>query len=446
MNNWNMINALPPMLAGEELKEKLKILPLYDRGIRLESQAARLMALNDIYEVYLPSVMSCEIYSKIYLAMLRSLQKKGTNLAVQQRYENYKGMKQQNGYNGLVGGSDSFTIIGASGIGKSSAISRAIHIATDSRVIEMKEPYCKIIPSVVVQAPFDCSVKSLLLQILRQVDEELDTHYFHMAVKSKATVDILIGSVSQVALNHIGLLVVDEIQNVVKHKGGMQLVGMLTQLINNSGISICMVGTPEVETFFESVDYLARRALGLNYGKYEYNAYFRQVCEVLFSYQYIQRETAISDSIIQWLYEHSGGILAVVVSLLHDGQEISILNGREQLDLISLNEAYEQRMKMLHTHIKPNVKINNASKKRNGGTALEMVSSCTAKEKECLGKVRQSKVSEETRSGADIMKYTVDENVDCDWTFIKLAEQAKKGHSDMLELLKGKISITEIAI
>lgn len=438
MNNWNMANALPPMLTGEKLKEKLKVMPDYHSAIRFESQAARLMALNDIYGVYLPSAMSCEIYSKIYLAMLRSLQKKCTNSAVQQRNENRRGMKQQNGYNGLVGGSDSFTIIGASGIGKSSAISRAISIATEGRGIEMEEPYCKIIPSVIVQAPFDCSVKSLLLQILRQVDEELDTHYFDMAAKSKATVDILIGSVSQAALNHIGLLVVDEIQNVVKHKGGMQLVGMLTQLINNSGISICMVGTPEVETFFESVDYLARRALGLNYGKCEYNTYFKQVCEVLFSYQYIQKETAISDSIIQWLYEHSGGVLAVVVSLIHDAQEISILNGREQLDLVSLGEAYEQRLKMLHTHISPSKKKDKAFKKRNTGTALEMVNKCAAKEKECLEKVEQSLQSEKISSE--------NKNIDYDWTFMKLAEQAKKEQADMVELLKGKISITEIAV
>jgi len=50
---------------------------------------------------------------------------------------------------------------------------------------------------------------------------------------SRATTDMLIGSVSQVALNHIGLLIVDEIQNVVNSKNGKSLVGALTQLINN---------------------------------------------------------------------------------------------------------------------------------------------------------------------------------------------------------------------
>ena len=45
-------------------------------------------------------------------------------------------------------------------------------------------------------------------------------------------------------MNHVGILIVDEIQNVCKSKNGKNLVGMLTQLINNSGISIAMVCTP----------------------------------------------------------------------------------------------------------------------------------------------------------------------------------------------------------
>ena len=36
------------------------------------------MALNDVADVYLPSQMSYEIYSKIYLSMLHSLKKKQT--------------------------------------------------------------------------------------------------------------------------------------------------------------------------------------------------------------------------------------------------------------------------------------------------------------------------------------------------------------------------------
>lgn len=460
---WNIVEKLPPMLTGEELKKKMEIRPFYDGNIRLKGQSERLMALNDIYNIYIPSVMSEEIYSKIYLSMLRSLQKKEGKLAVQQRNVNGKRIRDADGsaygYQGIIGGSDSFTIIGSSGIGKSSAISRAIDVAAENRVMEMEEPFCKIIPAVVVQCPYDCSVKGLLLQVLRQVDAELDTHYYDMAVRARATTDMLIGSVSQIALNHIGLLVVDEIQNIVNHRQGKSLVGMLTQLINNSGISICMVGTPEAEAFFESVDYLARRALGLHYGNCEYNDFFREFCNLLFSYQYVKQETVISDSIIQWLYEHSAGVLAVAVSLIHDAQEISILNGRERLDMLSLNEAYEQRMNMLHSHIRPSAVVKKDTVKKKKGSSADIIGNCQQEEKAGSEELPKEEQEEGSCSNSDMMShadrqegngeaviYSADKSGDADWTFMELAEQAKRNQCDVVSLLRGKISITEIAV
>ncbi len=346
----NIIHILPPMRAGEDLFSALEVLPKYDESICTAEVPVRLMALSDLYRIYVPSQMSLEIYSKMYLALLRSLQKKGTKMAVQQKNQNHKAVIQQE-YSGIMGGSDSFTIIGASGIGKSSAISRAITLITENRVIEVENPYTKIIPCICVQCPFDSSVKGLLLEILRKVDETIDSKYYQNALRARTTTDMLIGSVSQVALNHIGLLVVDEIQNVCNSKNGKSLVGMLTQLINNSGISICMVGTPESAVFFEQAVQLARRSLGLRYDVMEYGTDFRNFCEIVFSYQYVKQRTEITDGIMEWLYEHTSGNISVVVSLIHDAQEIAILNGKEILDLETLNEAYQKRLSMLHGFI-----------------------------------------------------------------------------------------------
>jgi hypothetical protein len=346
----DILRILPPMRAGEDLFSALEVLPKYEESICTAEAPVRLMALSDLYRIYVPSQMSLEIYCKMYLALLRSLQKKGTKLAVQQKNQNYKAIIQQE-YSGIMGGSDSFTIIGASGIGKSSAISRAITLITENRVIEVENPYTKIIPCICVQCPFDSSVKGLLLEILRKVDEMIDSKYYQNALRARTTTDMLIGSVSQVALNHIGLLVVDEIQNVCNSKNGKSLVGMLTQLINNSGISICMVGTPESAVFFEQAVQLARRSLGLRYDVMEYGTDFRKFCEIVFSYQYVKTRTEITDGIMEWLYEHTSGNISVVVSLLHDAQEIAILNGKEVLNLESLQEAYQKRLSMLHGFI-----------------------------------------------------------------------------------------------
>lgn len=332
-------SRLPEMKSGDELIKVMEIKPDYDESIRKENMAVRLMKLSDIYNAYVPSRMTEEIYYKLYLALVYSMRKKTTRKAVLQQNENHKAIISQE-YRGIIGGADSLLITGTSGIGKSTAISRVISLISDKGVMELDMPYSFIIPCVVVQCPFDSSVKNLLLEILRKVDEQIGSNYYQNAIRARATTDMLLGMVSQVSLNHVGLLVIDEIQNVVNSKNGRGLIGMLTQLINDSGISICMVGTPESAMFFESSDYLARRSLGLQYQAMAYDEDFCNICKVLYSYQYVKNYTELTEAVTEWLYEHSAGIVSNIVVLLHDAQEIAIMDGTETLDISSLNKAY----------------------------------------------------------------------------------------------------------
>lgn len=409
----DIIKALPQMKMGEDIISELSVLPMYDKNIIYENQTVRLMALSDLYNIYIPSDMSTEIYCKLYLALIRSLQKKSGISAIRQKNENNSLIQGQT-HNSIIGGSDSFTIVGCSGIGKSSAINRAIELIGANGVIETANPYSKVIPFVVVQCPFDCSVKGLLLEILRKVDEQIGSDYYTKGMKARVTTDMLIGSVSQVALNHIGLLVVDEIQNVVNNRLGTSLVGMLTQLINSSGISICMVGTPECTMFFEQALQLARRSLGLQYNTCEYNQYFVDFCKTLFEYQYTKNRVEITDSIIGWLYEHSGGILSVVVSLVHDVQEIAILNGTEKICAETLNMAYKKRLSMLHNYLEPTI---------------------TSKPQTSI--IKKSVPTYEE----------IDEKIsDADFTISILVSMAKAENVNVIQILKKHIEITEVRV
>lgn len=347
-----LIYNLPPILSGERLISSLTVLPEYEPSIIHKSETERLMALSDIYRIYIPSKMSQEIYSKLYLSLMRSLQKKRTDPFVMQQQQNNFRMIQKKFYNGgIIGGSDSFSIIGNSGIGKSASIFRAIDLITDSTVIEFENPYAKVIPSLVVQCPFDSSVKGLLLEILRKTDELLDSKYYENAIKIKATTDTLIGCVSQIALNNIGLLIVDEIQNICNSKNGKTLVGSITQLVNNSGISICFVGTPECKNFFDKAMHLARRTMGLEYTSLDFDVEFTMFCKIIFQYQYMEERIEITDKIIKWLYDHSSGNVSIVIALLHDAQEIGILSGHKSLSIDLFEIAYKQRMSVLHDYI-----------------------------------------------------------------------------------------------
>lgn len=347
-----LMDKIPPMLTGNELEQELTSLPEYDPNICKADAGTRLVALNQLSEIYIPSQMSYEIYSKIYLAMLHSLYKKQTDEAVRQGNENHRKM-QGLGHNSILGGSDSFSIIGKSGIGKSTAIAKAIEIAGGMEVITLQNPYANIIPFVNIQCPHDCSIKGLLLSILGQVDMAIGTNYRDAAVKAKASIDVLIGMVSQVALNHILLIVVDECQNICRNKNGVNLVSAMTQLINSSGISICLVGLPETEVLFQREMHLARRSIGLSYLDTFCDDYFIRFCEILCSYQYVANPSPITPEIIETLYQCSNGVIGVVVSLVMESQQMAILSGKEELSKDIILRAFCDRMKNLQSFIAP---------------------------------------------------------------------------------------------
>ena len=47
--------VMPKMYVGDALEEKLAVLPQYDDSVRTKSMAERLVALQDIYGIYVPS-------------------------------------------------------------------------------------------------------------------------------------------------------------------------------------------------------------------------------------------------------------------------------------------------------------------------------------------------------------------------------------------------------
>lgn len=411
-----LIEQMPKMLMGQELEKAMLSLPVYDAAICKADAGARLTALDAMTDIYVPSAMSYEIYSKIYLAMLHSLKKKQTKDAIQQGNQNYKRL-QGMGYHSVLGGSDSFSIIGPSGIGKSTALAKSIALSGGEQLIVTKEPYAQIIPCINVQCPHDCSVKGLLLAILSQVDMATGTGYEKLAVKNRASIDNLIGMVSQVALNNILLIVIDECQNVCRNKGGVNLIASMTQLINASGVSICLVGLPETEVFFGQEMQLARRSVGLSYTALPCNDYFIQFCETLFLYQYVAHPSILTPELIELLYECTGGIIAIVISIIIEAQQIAILTGKEELNRETILMSYKERLKNVQDFVKV------IPKKRN------QTSSVTKKE------------------AVDIQKEVHDNEPDMDIQAGRVIRQSRECGEDVVKLLKeGGFLVEEVSV
>lgn len=347
MKDTDFAAMLPPLLMGDELVTAMTSLPHYDSSIRNRSTSERLMLLSDIYKVFVPTSMATEIYQRIYLMTRMSLQRKGTVESVRRMNANYT-WSRGGEYHGIATGASSATIIGISGVGKTSCVQSSINLL--GNIIEIENPCHKVVPIVMVSCPFDCSYKGLLCQILISIDEILGTTYYQKCGKMNS--QQILSMVCQICHLHVGLLIIDEIQLLSgATKAGSILYRMILQLINTSCINVLLVGTSECLQFFAGNQQIARRSVGLQYGAMEFDGDFRKLAEILYSYQYTKQESKMTENILFWLYEHTGGIPAVLTAIIHGAQEIAILRGRESLGIDTLTEAYSNRMQMLHGYL-----------------------------------------------------------------------------------------------
>lgn len=271
-DNNPFIEALPPMLSGKDLIHALAVIPPYSDSDRDRSTGERLQLLSSLYEFYQPLSMTIDLYCEIYTAMQHcygqySIQSEAA--AMQNGYSLMHG----NALAASVGGGNSFSVIGVSGLGKSTALQRVLSLFP--QVIEHtsyhgQNFYCHQIPYLVVQTPHDASIKALILDIYLQIDSLVGTSYQKDALSRRLSIDVLVSQLNQIVrVNHIGLLVIDELQNIAYRKsdGGIRFLNFLVHLINGAGVSICMVGTPRVLQVLQQEFRSARRTTGLVYDR-----------------------------------------------------------------------------------------------------------------------------------------------------------------------------------
>ena len=126
-DNNPFIEALPPMLSGRDLIHALAVIPPYSDSDRDRSTGERLQLLSSLYEFYQPLSMTIDLYCEIYTAMQHcygqySIQSEAA--AMQNGYSLMHG----NALAASVGGGNSFSVIGVSGLGKSTALQRVLSL------------------------------------------------------------------------------------------------------------------------------------------------------------------------------------------------------------------------------------------------------------------------------------------------------------------------------
>lgn len=366
-----LIEALPDILTRQKVIELLLDTPNFNEEEINESPEVRMHFIQQIKHHFMqPLPIHLELEMKIS-SMIRTgyvgrnpvspLYAKQFSVGV---YEILKGDYDPEKGNILGNRSTAtnFSIVGISGIGKSTAIEKIlllypqVIIHTDYEHNEISVGFLKQIVWLVIECPFNASRGSLCKNFFMAVDNILGTNYYKQFVKSRTNESDLIDKMAHVAALHcIGVLVFDEIQRMKRGNEGKLTMNFFVELHNKLGVPLVFVGTYSSIDLFTPLLATARRASGMGilfFDRMEKGKKWNVFMEKLWKYQWLKEFLPLSEEMSDLFYQETQGITDLVVNLFIQVQLLALSLGKEKINTKIVKQVADTNLKILRPSLK----------------------------------------------------------------------------------------------
>lgn len=346
-----LIEALPGNAPPEDIVRSLLRKIEYDNSQREYPSHERIDCIQGIFECFQPWSTHIELVQKLSntiksgytsrnpLGKQHALQGQLIYQSVREKDPQFTAVQTSSLGNSKATG---FSIIGYSGMGKTSAINSALSLFP--QIIVHNDYKGSLFPHLQIiwmklECPFDGSVKGLCTNFFAEFDRLTGDSTFHKHATGRTTTDIMIPQMAAIAHRHsLGVLVIDEIQRISAAKsGGLEkILNFLAQLVNTIGVPIILIGTPEAISVLSTDLMNARRNSGqqgtLLMDKLESDHPDWDIfCRGIWKYQWTSKKNPLTTELQKTLHEVSFGIVDVAVKVYATAQKWAIQAGHETI-------------------------------------------------------------------------------------------------------------------
>ena len=343
-NPW--IEALPDNLSDEELFQALRGKIPYDENERTLDYYQREACVQSLAHVFIPLGETGEIARKIDAAIREGYVSRNPLVSgwnremgklqecVQSRDADFHHLSGNNA------NACGFCLVGDSGMGKTSAVNHTLAIYPQALYHSSYNGTsfpCVQIVWMRLECPQDASVKGLCSEFFMEFDRITGENTFHkFAAGGRATTDQMIPQMAMLAQRHgLGLLVIDEIQNLsaAKSGGAQRMLNFIVQLVNKIGLPVLLVGTPPAIGLLSADLMTIRRSTGqqgmtclspLERDTFDWKALVKGI----WKYQWTAEKTPLSQELQDELHALSHGNIDAAIKLFMETQRLAIRTGR----------------------------------------------------------------------------------------------------------------------
>lgn len=338
--------AMPEELSKDEFFEYVRSYPQLPANLADMTSEERRQELPRLSTLFIPLDYMYVIYDLLYRA-IRGTYMRRTSLMEIQNINALYGNREVGAY---ATQADTGSILGIPGIGKTSTVRRCLSILP--QVIEHTEYqghtcYCKQVLYLFVECPSDCSVKTLALNIMTALDGAIGSKYIESLSCLRTSSASALATQTKILCmtHHVGIILVDEIQNAVvtarKNRQVKPLIKFLVELTNDTSTGIYFVGTPLAEELFAEEEHLKRRTRGIRLLPFKPDGVYRQFLEQLWPYQLTPQQAALTNKLANKLYDWSGGIPAYIIKIFQESQVQALLHGEPAINEKTMQRAID---------------------------------------------------------------------------------------------------------
>ncbi|NFS11035.1 ATP-binding protein [Clostridium botulinum] len=432
------IEALPKIFTADDVVDKFTVLPEISDKDRNKPENLRYHIIKRAKNFIQPLPIHITLERKLSSLIRRGyLSRNPVDKSFLQSLRILNGLDDesiiensiQDELNNIRSTADSLSIIGISGIGKTTAIERLLLMypqvikhfeyngtnLTRTQIVWLK-----------IDCPYDGNLSTLCKSFFTAIDDILGTRYLEKFGYSNRITSTMLINMTKLAWRYgIGVLVIDEIQHLLNAKNDMEeMLNFFVTLTNTVGIPTVLIGTSKAQKIFKGNFRQARRAASegsimwdrMKKDSEEWNFFMESIWE----FQGLKNIAKLTDKLIDAFYDECQGITAVAVNLFLLVQERALQDSKEEITIGIIRETAKNDLQMIKPMIKAlrNNNLSEIMKYEDISINLDDVAMNYKNDMELSGLIRDS--FKERKKSIELKKRSTVENLVVDLTAMNM--------------------------